>query len=470
MSQAAFEFFHHRIFLTDPKAMANNRPEPIISVSGLRGIIGESLTPDLAARYVAAFSDELAEGPVVLTRDGRESGPMLVHAIKAALIACGRQVLDADVAATPTTGVLVKSLGASGGIQISASHNPPEYNGIKLFGSDGRVINAERGARVKKAYLEGRSDWVPVAELGKEASIEDPHLAHLETVLATVDVDAIRRRSFKVLLDSNHGAGSLLGQRLLEALGCQVVVLGAVPDGQFAHTPEPTAANLLGVAEEVLQRQVHVGFCQDPDADRLALIDETGRYVGEEFTLAVTLQHALHNQPGPVVINCATSRMSQDLAQQAGVECHVSAVGEANVTDKMLEVNAVYGGEGNGGPIDPRVGLVRDSFVAMSQVLDAMAAKDQPLSEIVDALPQYAIHKTKTGLESERVSEGLQAVAAHFSDAKANWQDGLRLDFPKAWLLVRASNTEPIVRVIAEAETAQLAENLCEQALGVLEK
>jgi phosphomannomutase len=450
--------------------MTDQRPEPIISVSGLRGIIGESLTPDLAARYVAAFSAELAEGPVVLTRDGRESGPTLVHAIKGALMACGREVLDADVAATPTTGVLVKTLGASGGIQISASHNPPEYNGIKLFGSDGRVINAERGARVKTAYLEGRANWVSVEELGCVKDIEDPHLAHLETVLSTVDVDAIRNRGFKVLLDSNHGAGSLLGQRLLEALGCELVVLGGTADGQFAHTPEPTAANLVGVAEEVKRSQVDVGFCQDPDADRLALIDETGRYVGEEFTLAVTLEHALQNRPGPVVINCATSRMSQDLAQQAGVECHVSAVGEANVTDKMLEVSAVYGGEGNGGPIDPRVGLVRDSFVAMSQVLDAMAARSLPLSHIVDALPQYAIHKTKTGLEPERVAEGLRAVAAHFPEAEANLQDGLRLDFPKAWLLVRASNTEPIVRVIAEAETAQLAEDLCGQALGVLGK
>ncbi|MEC7353907.1 MAG: phosphoglucosamine mutase, partial [Planctomycetota bacterium] len=178
--------------------MAENAPEPIISVSGLRGVIGESLTPDLAARYVAAFSRELGEGPMVVTRDGRESGPMLVHSIKAALMACGRKVLDADVASTPTTGVLVKTLGASGGIQVSASHNPPEYNGIKLFGDDGRVINAERGGRVKKTYQDRKAAWVGVDRLGSEEGIADPHLAHLETVLATVDVEQIRRKRFKV--------------------------------------------------------------------------------------------------------------------------------------------------------------------------------------------------------------------------------------------------------------------------------
>ena len=190
--------------------------------------------------------------------------------------------------------------------------------------------------------------------------------------------------------------------------------------------------------------------------------------MGEEFTLAVTLEHALNQNPGPVVINCATSRMSQDLADRAGVTCYVSAVGEANVTDKMLEVHAVYGGEGNGGPIDPRVGYVRDSFVAMSQVLDSMATKERRLSEMVDALPQYAIHKSKVGLIPERVHEGLQAVEAHFPEARANWQDGLRLDFAKAWLLVRASNTEPIVRVIAEAETDELAQQLCRDAQAAL--
>ncbi len=448
--------------------MAENAPEPIISVSGLRGVIGESLTPDLAARYVAAFSRELGEGPMVVTRDGRESGPMLVHSIKAALMACGRKVLDADVASTPTTGVLVKTLGAIGGIQVSASHNPPEYNGIKLFGDDGRVINAERGGRVKKTYQDGKAAWVGVDRLGSEEGIADPHLAHLETVLATVNVEQIRRKRFKVLLDSNHGAGSLLGRRLLEALGCDVVILGGVADGQFAHVPEPTAANLVGVADKVKELKVDVGFCQDPDADRLALIDENGRYVGEEFTLAVTLEHALNQNPGPVVINCATSRMSQDLADRAGVTCYVSAVGEANVTDKMLEVHAVYGGEGNGGPIDPRVGYVRDSFVAMSQVLDSMATKERRLSEMVDALPQYAIHKSKVGLIPERVHEGLRAVEAHFPEARANWQDGLRLDFAKAWLLVRASNTEPIVRVIAEAETDELAQQLCRDAQAAL--
>lgn len=449
--------------------MSELAPQPIISVSGLRGIVGTTLTPERAIRYVAAFARSIGPGPIVLTRDGRTTGPMLADAIRAALAASGRDVLDADIAATPTTGVLVRHFKAAGGVQISASHNPPEYNGIKLFGSDGRVIDAQRGAAVRDAYLAGEAAWVGHEKVGRVQRIEDPHAAHLEAVLATVDVEAIRKRRFRVLLDSNHGAGSLAGRRLLEALGCQVILLGGEPDGRFEHTPEPTAENLVEVAARVSREKVDVGFCQDPDADRLALIDENGRYVGEEYTLAVTLGHALRTRRGPVVINGCTSRMSHDLAEAAGVACRVAAVGEANVTSAMLACEAVYGGEGNGGPIDPKVGFVRDSMVGMAQTLDAMVAAGRPLSAIVDALPRYAIHKTKVTLGAEQVGAAIERLMATFPEAKADRTDGLRLEWPKAWLSVRASNTEPIVRIIAETVSEGESIELCERARRVLE-
>jgi len=223
----------------------------IISVSGLRGIVGETLTPDIATRFVAAFAGQASEGPLIVARDGRSSGPMLKQAIIAALTACGRDVIDADVAATPTVGVLVKTLAAAGAVQISASHNPPPYNGIKLFGGDGRVVNAETGGRVREAFSANQLAWCPFDRIGTVHEESDPHQPHLQRVLDTVDVDAIRAANHRVLLDSNHGAGGLLGKRLLRELGCEVVALGDFPDGQFAHPPEPTAENLRDVATKV---------------------------------------------------------------------------------------------------------------------------------------------------------------------------------------------------------------------------
>ncbi len=348
--------------------------EPIISVSGLRGIVGESLTPDVAIRYASAFAGQLGTGPIVVTRDGRATGAMLSAVLVGALAAVGRDVIDADVAATPTTGVLVRELGAAGGIQISASHNPAPYNGLKLFSSEGRVIPAEPGRQVMTRYQNDAPAWVTHEKLGTMRRADDTTGAHLARVLETVDVDRIRSRQFKVLLDSNHGAGSLLGRRLLAELGCQATLLGETPDGRFEHTPEPTAENLAGVLAAVTRHGCDIGFCQDPDADRLAVVDQTGRYIGEEYTLAICVEHRLRQQRGPIVTNCSTSRMAEDIAQRHDVPFYRSAVGEANVVDLMLEQGALLGGEGNGGVIDPRVVLVRDSFVGMAMLLDAMAS------------------------------------------------------------------------------------------------
>ncbi|MGW8256856.1 MAG: phosphoglucosamine mutase, partial [Thermoguttaceae bacterium] len=297
---------------------------------------------------------------------------------------------------------------------------------------------------------------------------QDPLGAHLAAVLDIVDVARIRQRRFHVLLDSNHGAGGPLGRRLLEELGCQATILGEEPNGQFAHTPEPTAENLAGVLRSVTETRADIGFCQDPDADRLAIIDETGRYIGEEYTLALCVDHVLRRQKGPIVSNCSSSRMSKDLADKYGVPFYRSAVGEANVVDAMLAHGAVFGGEGNGGPIEPRVGLVRDSFVGMALVLDAMAAREMKPSQLVDELPRYEIVKTKIAIQPQKIPQALDALEKHFADAKADRLDGLRLDWSDRWLLVRGSNTEPIVRVVAEAPTQAEAAALCKSATEVL--
>ena len=452
--------------------------EPIFSVSGLRGIVGESLSPGIAIRYACALAAELPPGPIVITRDGRTTGPMLAAAVTGGLTAVGRNVIDAGIAATPTTGVLVRQYQAIGGIQITASHNPREYNGIKLFSGAGRVIRAPDGQRVLERYRQGRPAWVGHEAVGRIETCIDSIGEHLKLVLAIVDVPRIRKLQLKVVLDSNHGAGSLLGRRLLEELGCQVTLIGGEPDGQYEHVPEPTANNLAGVLKRVPKAGAHVGFCQDPDADRLAVIDEKGRYLGEEYTLAICVDHVLRGltQAGepdakplaPVVTNCSTSRMTEDLANKYGAKFFRSAVGEANVVDKILANKGMLGGEGNGGVIDLRVGPVRDSFVGMALILDAMVARQMKVSGLAAELPRYAIVKDTIPVPLEKLPDALDALEKHFSDAKPDRLDGLRLDWPDKWLLVRPSNTEPIVRLFAEARSAIEARPLCEETDAVL--
>ncbi len=439
----------------------------IISVSGLRGVVGESLSDEVVENYVAAFESFLPPGAVIVGHDGRATGPRFSQIVAATLSGRGRHVFDCGPCATPTMGVLVQSRGGGGGVQVSASHNPPQYNGIKLFGGDGRVLPAAAGAQVRTRYLEGGAT-PPATEQGRVERLDETAVEHWNRIRPLVNVARIRDRRFKVLLDSNHGAGSVVGIRVLQELGCDVMLLGGEPDGAFAHPPEPTRENLASVCRHVTEGAAAVGFCQDPDADRLALIDAQGVYVGEEYTLALAVDHWLQTDPGPVVTNCSTSRMTQDLALKYGVAFHRSAVGEANVVDQMLACQAVIGGEGNGGVIHPRVVHVRDSMVGMALVLDAMAANDLPLRALVDRLPRYAMHKGKVALSPAQVGPALQALERHFAAARGDHLDGLRLDWPDRWLLVRASNTEPIVRVVAEAPTEADACGLCDEAAAVM--
>jgi phosphomannomutase len=442
--------------------------EPIISVSGLRGIVGETLTAEVAGRYAAAFAALAPPGAILVGRDSRPSGNMLSAAIQTALQAAGRDTLDAGVVATPTVGLLVRQAHAAGGIAVTASHNPPPYNGMKLFSAEGRVVPAALGQEVLARYRHPPAEHAFEQPPGTRQFVADPLSGHLEAVLATVDVARIRGCRFQVLLDSNHGAGGPLGVRLLESLGCRVTAQGAATDGRFQHPAEPTAENLAGVLSAVPAAGADVGFCQDPDADRLAVIDAAGRYLGEEYTVALCVEHVLRHRRGPVVVNCASSRMSADIALRHGVPLVRSAVGEANVVDAMLEHAAVFGGEGNGGPIDPRVGLVRDSFVGMAQLLDAMAERQMTIGQLAAELPRYEIVKIKVSLARDKLPAAFDALEAHFPAAEVDRLDGLRLDWPGRWLLVRGSNTEPTVRAIAEAPTEAEARRLCDSAAAVL--
>jgi phosphomannomutase len=432
---------------------ASAASEPlIVSVSGLRGIVGLTLTPEVAVRYARAFVATLPPGPLVIGRDGRESGPLLAAAITAAVTAGGRDVIDCGVAATPTLGIAVREQAAAGGIQISASHNPAQYNGLKLFAAAGRVLTAAAGRAVLAAYDTGS---YPAARPGRVLEV-DPTESHLRLVEQVVDVAAIRRHRPRVWIDCGHGAGSRVALPLLERLGCDVIAEGTQPDGRFEHEPEPTVENLAGLLPRIPQAGAAIGFFQDPDADRLAIADAAGRYLGEEVTLALCAEAVLAHAPGPVVVNCSTSGMTAAIAARLGLPCHMAAVGEANVVDLMLATDAVLGGEGNGGVIDPRVVLVRDSAVAMALVLARMCVGDRliPVADLAASLPQFVMRKTKQPLSPAIRGAGLadvfDRIAAAFPGAATDRLDGLRLAWREGWLLVRGSNTEPIVRIVGE--------------------
>jgi phosphomannomutase len=429
----------------------------------LRGVVGDGLDPATVVEFAASYAGRCDRGPIIVGHDGRVSASVFVAAVEAGVTATGHDVLHAGPTATPTLGWLVREGRAAGGIQISASHNPPRYNGLKFFQPEGMVLGAESGRALLDRWQGREFAWASWDGLGRSRRLMDPDAGHLAAVLATVDVAAIRGRGFKVVLDACHGAGGRLGRSLLEALGVRTLVMGGEPDGRYDHAPEPTEANLREFAAIVPAVGAAVGFAQDPDADRLAIVDEAGRYIGEELTLALAARRRLDQAQGPVVLNLSTSRVTEDLARRRGCPVFRTPVGEINVVERMIAENALFGGEGNGGVIDPRIGYVRDSFAGIAQVLDLMAASGEPISRLVAALPRYTMIKEQYPIRGAGTPAPGQAagpvdvsalwdrIAAGFPDARVDRRDGLRLEWDDRWVHIRASNTEPIVRVIAES-------------------
>ena len=333
----------------------------------------------------------------------------------------------------------------------------------------GGIFNAEEGQRLLEILEQETFAWKTWNELGSAEPLKDPSGPHLKKVLDRVDVEKIRSLKAQVLLSCNHGSGAVLGPVLLSELGCETTIIGGTPDGHFEHPPEPTRENLKDFCQQVVDSGADIGFAQDPDADRLAVIDENGRYIGEELTLALVLDNVLSKTPGPVVVNGSTSRVNQDITEKYGCEFHRSAVGEANVVTRMKAVNAIIGGEGNGGVIDPRIGYVRDSFDGMALILEGLAERGGKLSDWVDSLPVYHILKDKVTCPREIVPQAVEAMKQQFAEASPTEGDGLRLDWTDRWVQVRASNTEPIVRIIAEAPEESVAQRLIDETQKLIE-
>ena len=435
--------------------------ELILSISGMRGIIGENLSPEIAAAYGCAFGTFLkgrvqagAKLAVCIGRDSRPSGQMLFSAVAGGLCSVGVDVIDLSIVSTPGVGIMLRRLRCAGGVVITASHNPVEYNGIKLLLGNGIAPPATLAEKIIAIYFDRTFELCDSLECGLVTSNDETDAVHVEKVLAIIDADSIARKKFKVVLDSVNGAGGPVGRKLLAQLGCDVVAMNAEPTGLFAHTPEPTAENLGALCEKVKQVAADIGFAQDPDADRLAIADEKGGYIGEEYTLALAAKHVFSKHTGAAAANLSTSRMIDDIAAAAGGRVIRTPVGEANVAEAMIKNDCIIGGEGGGGVIDLRIGPIRDSLVAMAMVLQLMADTKKTISELVEDIGGYHMVKTKFAADKQQADAIIAKFRSIFADAKIDTSDGCRLDFDDGWVHLRTSNTEPIMRAIAETKTA----------------
>lgn len=446
--------------------MISSKLECVVSVSGIRGVIGDTLNVGQVLGLAEAFGVAVAHcEKVVVGRDTRTTGSLLAQAVCAGLRAVGCEVIDLGIVPTPSVAIAVTEYGAFGGIMVSASHNGSEWNALKFFNRDGRNVDHSQLDWILECYKDppvGRNRrWDGVGGYRQDSSVLD---VHRKRVLAAVDVAAIRHARLKVVVDCVNGAGSMLAPRLLADLGCAVTAIHDRLDLPFPRDPEPTAANVRHLGAFVRAAGADVGFVQDPDADRLAIVDETGHYLGEEYTLVLCTAARLASAgPGALAVtNLSTSRMIEDVAHRHGCKIERAKVGEANVVDAMQKHAAVIGGEGNGGVIDPRVVLGRDSHIGMALVLELMAKAKKPLSEVVRTIPSYAIHKEKVALDRAAVHALIPQLrtAAWAVGAQTDDRDGIKFLWSDRWVHLRASGTEPMARIIAEAPSTELAQQL----------
>jgi phosphomannomutase len=437
----------------------------MVSVSGVRGRVGDGLTPEIITRFAAGFG-AWARGrgearTVVVGRDSRVSGPMFHRATIAALQSVGCNVLDVGLAPTPTIQLAVEEAHAAGGLAITASHNPIEWNALKFIGPSGLFLDAEEGSAMR-AIVESDIAYATWDELGTVTQDTEAIARHINRVLALpfIQVDRIRQRAFRIALDCARGAGGAIIPALLERLGCTVTGIHLETDGKFPRPPEPVAANLGELERLVLQSGADVGLATDPDVDRLALVSNEGKAIGEDWTLALAARLALRYRPGPVVANLSTSRIVDDVAAEAGTRVIRAPVGEVNVALRMKAEGAAIGGEGNGGVILSELHLGRDAPLGVALLLQMLVEDGEPLARVLARYPKYSIVKEKLDRPNAPLDTVYSSLRAGFSDAVVDTQDGLRLSWNDRWVHVRPSGTEPIVRVIAEAPTDEEAREL----------
>lgn len=454
----------------------------IQSISGIRGTIGgrpgEALTPVDLVKYTASYCQWLRETTaggaerklrVVVGRDARISGEMVADIVEGTLMACGADVIAIGLAATPTTEMAVTGHGADGGIILTASHNPKQWNALKLLNRNGEFLDAAEGARVLEIAEAQAYTFPEIDGIGRVVVRESYDRQHIEAVLALplVDVEAVRAARFKVVVDAVNSVGGVVMPALLRAMGVEVVELHCTPNGHFAHNPEPIPEHLTELAAAVPASGADLGVAVDPDVDRLALVNEDGTMFGEEYTLVAVADYVLSQTPGNTVSNLSSSRALADVTVRHGGSYAAAAVGEVNVVAKMRETKAVIGGEGNGGVIYPALHSGRDALVGVALLLTYLAKTGKRLSELKAAYPAYYISKNRIDLEAGTDVEAVLAgVKAKYAAERVNDVDGVKIDFPTEWVHLRKSNTEPIIRIYAESRDKAAAEALANRIIA----
>lgn len=440
----------------------------MISISGIRGIVGETLTPEVIVKYTGAFAEYCkrinpTNPRVVIGRDGRITGKIVANIASSTLLAAGVDVVAIGVVPTPTVALATEKLGAAGGISFTASHNPMQWNGLKFFAPSGLFLDAKENREVWDIADNKRATFASWQHIGKHSPDDSWIRKHIDAVLSHryLDVEKIRQRKFKVVLDAVNAAGGAIAPMLLRELGCDVIEMNCDVGGVFAHTPEPIPENLTDLCERVKREKADIGIAVDPDVDRLVLITEQGEPFGEEYTVTSAIKFVLekekqrgHTFTQSVVVNLSTTRAVDDVAAQYGAKVHRTPVGEINVAKKMKNIGAIIGGEGSGGVIFPSVHCGRDAIVGIGLMMQLLADQGGTVSALKASLPQYHIAKGKIELGNRSPDAALHRIQrAVANEATINTDDGLRIDYPECWVHLRKSNTEPIVRVIAEART-----------------
>lgn len=450
----------------------------IKSISGIRGTIGgkvdDNLTPLDVVKFTSAFGTWLQNNKnkkdltLVIGRDARISGQMVSSLVTATLQGLGINVIDLGLSTTPTVEVMVPELNADGGIILTASHNPKQWNALKLLNDKGEFINGQDGAEVLAIAESEDFNYAEVDNLGKYETRNDGFDIHIQKILdlPMVDADAIKAKKFKVVLDAVNSTGGISLPPLLEQLGCEVAKLYCEPNGHFPHNPEPLKEHLTDICELVKQENADLGIVVDPDVDRLALIDETGEMFGEEYTLVAVADYLLKHKKGAAISNLSSSRALRDVAQSHNSEYFASAVGEVNVVTLMKEKNAVIGGEGNGGIIYPDLHYGRDSLVGVALFLTHLAKENKTVSELRATYPAYFMGKKKIELTPEiDVDHLLTLMKKEYQNEEISTVDGVKIDFPENWVHLRKSNTEPIIRIYTEAQSQQEADELADRMI-----
>ncbi len=436
------------------------------SVSGIRGIVGDTLTPELILKVGSAFSKFIGKGTVVIGRDTRPTGEAIVNGIKSILLLTGCDVVDIGIVPTPTVQVMVEELEADGGIVISASHNPIEWNAFKLINKTGSFLNQKE---INKffSFMDEEPRLVKWDKTGKNDIKYNADDVHLNRILKIINKNKIKKSGFTVVIDSVNGAGSEITQKFLSELNCKIIPINCDMDKPFPRGAEPLPANLGDLSKYVLKYKADIGFAQDPDADRLAIVDDRGKPIGEEYTLVLVAEHLLGKEEGRVVTNLSTTKAVDDVCKKYGSKIKRTMVGEINVVDEMRKKETRIGGEGNGGVISPEVHLGRDSLVGIGYILEMMSERKKKISEIMEELPRYYMKKGKVQYDKDKFKpSSLNKIKNKYKNEKISELDGLRIDFRKdpdfkdGWVHLRASNTEPIFRIISEGKTKTQANNI----------